>query len=184
MKKCFLIILIIIIGIPQIFADDIIAEKNSTMISISGYYSSLGGDLYTDAEDNSKTIMEFAPTINHFIMPGIYVGLGLNMMSISQGDLDYSSTSVGINAGYVFKGYTDKLLPYIGVGYRMVSADDVSGNDMFVGAGAIVPAADQVALTLDVGYHFDSMEIDGIDGTFSGNRISAGIGIAGFLKLF
>ena len=183
MKKCFLIILFSIIGISLVFSGDIIAEKNVTMLSVSGSYSSLGGDLFADAEDNSLTIMQFSPTINHFVMPNIYVGLGLDMMSMSQGDLDYSSTSVGINAGYVFKGYVEKIYPYLGVGYRMVSADDVSGNDMFIGAGAIIPAAEKVGLTLDIGYHFDSMEIDGVDGTFSGNRISLGIGIAGFLQL-
>ena len=183
MKKCLLILLIIGFGISQVYSSDVLGIKSSSIITLTGSYSSKGGDLY-EVGGSSQTMMELSATANYFVVDKIYAGLGIGYLSSSIGDIDYSSISIGPNVGYMFNDLSEKICPYLNVGMRIVDADDISGTSILLGAGAILPVSNHAGLVIEGMYHMDDMEIEGAASSDTGARIVVNIGIAGFLTLF
>jgi hypothetical protein len=183
MKKCFITLLMIGIGVSQVFASDVLGIQNSSIISLTGYYSSKGGDFY-EINGDKQTTLTITPTIDYFVMPDIFIGLSIGYMSTSIGDESESSMSIGPNVGYMYKGLTNKVVPFAQAGFRYLDSDNISGSTIIIGFGLIIPASENAGVMIEAGYHFDSMEPEGATESYSGNKIQVGIGVAGFLQLF
>lgn len=165
-------------------------DKKATIISGSGSFMSQGGDLFEDTDGNNATTITFSPNINHFITKNFFIGGGIEFSTESQGDYKSDGIGIGPQIGYVFGGPQSKALPYLDLGIRYYKmnvdygfADDyqISGSDISLGFGVIVPIKAHIGLIFEGGYHMLDLKDKDSDDTLSGNILSIGVGIAGLL---
>jgi hypothetical protein len=191
MKNKIMLLIICFIGLClTVSAQQYAIDKKATIISGTGSFMSQGGDLFEDTDGNNITTITFTPNINHFITKNFFIGAGIEFSTESQGDYKSNAIGIGPQIGYVFGGPQSKALPYLDLGilyYKMNVdygfADDfqISGSDIYLGFGVIVPIKAHIGLIFEGGYHMLDLKDKDSDDTSSGNILSIGVGIAGLL---
>lgn len=165
-------------------------DKKATIITGSGILMSQGGDLFEDTDGNNATTITFAPTIDHFIIKNLFIGGGIEFSAKSQGDYSSNAIGIGPQIGYVFGSPNSTALPYLDLGIRYYKmnvdygvGDDsqISGSDIILGFGVIIPVKKHIGLIFEGGYHMMDLKDKDSDDSDSGNILSIGIGIAGLL---
>ncbi|MBE0679837.1 MAG: hypothetical protein IH592_13840 [Bacteroidales bacterium] len=163
-------------------------DKKATIIAGTASFMSSGGDLFEDLEGNNSTSINISPVLNHFIIKNLYIGGGIELVAESQGDYSYNGIGLGPQVGYMFGGPQSKAIPYLDLGlryYRMNmdygSGDDfqLSGSDLAVSFGVLIPIKTHIGLYFEGGYHIMDLKDKDSAESFSGNVLSIGVGIAG-----
>lgn len=174
----------------SVSAQQYATDKKATIISGYGSFMSQGGDLFEDEDGNSANRITFTPNLNHFITKNFFIGGGIEFSVESQGDYKSNGIGIGPQIGYVFGGPESKALPYFdcGIRYYKMSTDygyigdyQLSGSDIFIGFGVIVPVKSHIGLIFEGGYHMLDLKNNDDEKSFSGNIFSIGVGIAGLL---
>lgn len=185
MKNYILFLLLFILSTTYVFSQEYAIDKNSIMFSGTGSFSSFGGDFYEVNDNNRLTSITFSPSINYFIMEGIFLGGGLGYSRLSQGDESISSVSIGPNLGYAFGNSQSKLYPYLASGFRYnsnsVGDDSISGTTISVGCGLIILGSKNVGIVIEATYNIIDLKKKDANESVSGNIFSLGFGVAGFL---
>ena len=171
-------------------AQEYAIDKYATIISGSGSFMSKGGVLFEDIDGNNSTNFTFAPNINHFITKNFFIGGGFEFSTESQGDYKAYGKGIGPQIGYAFGGPESTVFPYLdlGIRYYILNYDNgpgdylrVSGSDISLGFGVIIPVKAHIGLIFEGGYHMLDLSDKENNDSYSGNIFSVGVGISGLL---
>ena len=189
MKKIILSILLLSFCATFAFSQDYAVDKGSFWLAGMASFASQGGDLYKDAEDNRITTFSLAPNVSYFVARNVFIGAGITWTRTSQGDYSEHFFGIGPHVGYAFGNAESKVYPYIGAGFQFGSvgaswdgeSETISGTQITIGAGVILPVKEHFAVVIEIGYIFHSMKGEDWTERVSGNMFAIGIGIAGFI---
>jgi len=165
-------------------------DKGATFISGIGSFTSSGGDLFEDGDNNKLIMLSLSPSFNHFITNNFFIGGGFELSNQKQGDFSTNSIGIGPQIGYAVGNSSSTVFPYFSAGlrYYTITADygslgdtNVSGTDIILGFGVLVPIRTHLGLAIEGGYHILDLKEKDSDSSASGNILSIGIGIAGLL---
>ena len=159
--------------------------RGSLMLSGTASFSSAGGNLYKDADDNRLNFIALSPSANYFILNNLFLGAGLGYLSLSQGDKTLSALGAGPNLGYAFGGSQSKTRLYLFASFRYdgFKMDDRSrsGTESAAGLGLIVFGSERLGLTVEGSYRILANKLEDADKNEYCDVIGVGIGLAGFL---
>ena len=182
-------IIALLLTVSLSFAQDQLA-KGSAIVGGSFGFSSMGGDLYENADGDGMTMIALDVAYQRFFldMP-LAFGLGFGYTSMSQGDDKLSSMMITPMATYFFKIANDKMLPFVNLGFSIDSASeewtggDESGSGTTLGlkAGMYYLLGDHLAVVPAFSYMMPSFEWDSWDKSYSGSVIMLSVGLAGFI---
>lgn len=188
MKKIILSILLLSFCATFAFSQDYAVDKGSFWLTGTASFASQGGDLYKDWEDNRLTTFTLAPNVSYFVARNVFIGAGLSWTRTSQGDYSEHIFGIGPHVGYAFGTAESKVYPYIGAGFQFGSggaswngSETISGTQITIGAGVILPIKEHFAVVIEIGYMFHSMKGEDWPERLSGNILAIGIGLAGFI---
>jgi hypothetical protein len=189
MKKIILSILLLSFCATFAFSQDYAVDKGSFWLTGMASFASQGGDLYKDAEDNRITTFSLAPNVSYFVARNVFIGAGITWTRTSQGDYSEHIFGIGPHVGYAFGNAESKVYPYIGAGFQFGSGGEswdgfdykITGTQITIGAGVILPVKEHFAVVIEIGYIFHSMKGEDWDERESGNILAIGIGLAGFI---
>ena len=185
MKKIILISLVVLLFHSFAFSQDFAVDKGSILFAGMATFSTSGGDLYENADGDRLMNMSIEPSVSYFVIQNVGVGLKASYNSASQGD--YSSTALGAgpSLAYFLGDAESNMFPYLGAGFLYLTAteDDytLSGTNIAINVGVLVPVRKNLGIMIDAGYHMMSLKHENWDEAESGNIIMVGIGIAGIL---
>ncbi|HOU96935.1 MAG TPA: outer membrane beta-barrel protein [Bacteroidales bacterium] len=188
-KSMFFVISFIGLGL-NLSAQEYAIDKKATIVSGYASFMNKGGDLFEDSDGNNSTTFNFTPTVNYFIIKNLFAGVGIELSTDSQGDYNSNSFGIGPQIGYAFGNSQSNVFPYLDLGIRYYKmnidygADDdfkISGSDLYLSFGVIVPVKTHIGLIFEGGYHMMDLKNKDADDSVSGNIFSIGIGISGLL---
>jgi len=189
LKHFFLIICCF--GLTELlFCQEYAVDKGASFVGGNVSFTSQGGDLFADEENNRATTFTMTPSINHFILKNFCIGGGIALSSQTQGRARINSVGVGPQIGYVFGKPSSTAFPYFdaGVRYYSMTSDNVSyidsnvnGTDIFFGFGVLVPLKSHVGMAFEGEYHRMDLKGQNTGPSTSGDIFSIGIGIVGLL---
>ena len=175
----------------MIFGQDYAIDKKATMLSLMGSYTSSGGKLFEDANQNNVQTFTLTPSINHFVAKNFFIGGGFETSNQSQGGYSVKSFAIGPVIGYAFGKSDNTAFPYIDLGLRYYSSSSntgynnsvsAAGTDVFFDLGVIFPIKDHIGLTFEGGYQSLKLKMsDYSHVTKSGNIFSFSMGFVGLL---
>lgn len=183
MKKAIFISLCLIISTSCLFSQQYALDKGSIMLSGAANFTKYSGAYFKDTEGTGTNLLSLSTSGHYFIIPNLILGVGIDYARLSQRESVFTTINAGPNLGYALGGPESKIFPYIITGYRYNLYEDVvdlTGNDLFLGIGAILLGSDHIGLDLNVTYHMVDLKPDEGDSQ-SGNVFSIGCGIAGFI---
>ena len=185
MNKVILMCLCMIIGTTGVFSQEFALDKGSLLITGTGSFSTSGGDLYKSADNKRLNSIAVIPSVNYFIYPNVFAGLGFAYDRTSQGDASATTIGVGPRVGYVNGDKDSKVLPFFdwGVDYNSSKIDDqtISGLSVVIGGGVIVLGSENMGLVVEATWNVAEMKAKDADSPETGNAVTIGIGIAGFI---
>lgn len=163
--------------------------KGAVIISGTGSFSSSGGELFEDYENNRLTNIALTPGVNYFVGKNFFFGGSVELSIQSQGDYSSTATGIGPQIGYAFGNETSRSFPFIFTGYRYYNlsyeegdnAENASGTDFIVGLGMIIPVREHIGFMFESGYHIINLKDSENNDSFGGNMFYIGIGISGLL---
>ncbi len=190
LQKCLFVVLVLCLVVGTSFSQDFAVDKKAWIISGAVEFSSSSGDLYENADGDAVTEIGFVPAADYFVMPNIFVGGMISYVSMAQGDVSISTMGIGPEVGYAFGNADSKVFPFAKAGFLYVSesfdwgddTDKVTGSDITITLGVILPVKQHIGIIPQLSYHIQSMKGDW-DGAESedGSIIRLGVGIAGLV---
>jgi len=189
MKKVASIILVSILFFSFALSQDFAVDKGSMIISGMGSYENESGDLYENNDGESRNKLDLTTKYNYFVAQNIAVGGNLNYLMASQGDYSQTTLGIGPTAGYFIGNAESEMYPYLAAGISYLHQgmksenydNTISGTDITVSGGIIIPVKNHIGFTAELGYHMKSLKEEDADESISGNIISLNIGISGLL---
>jgi hypothetical protein len=190
LNKCLFVVLVLCLVVGTAFSQDFAVDKKAWIISGTVEFSSSSGDLYENSDGDALTEIAFVPAADYFVAPNIFVGGMISYVSWSQGDASVSTMGIGPEVGYAFGNADSKVFPFAKAGFQYLSVsydygsgtDKVTGSDITITLGVILPVMQHIGITPQLSYHIQSMKGDW-DGAESedGSIIRVGAGIAGLV---
>jgi hypothetical protein len=187
MKKILLINLLLLFSMASlIFAQNPITDKNSTILTITGSYQNLSGDLFEDVESNRIKTITISPAADVFIIKNLFIGGGIDYSYTEQGNVSYSSTAFGPNLGFAFGSNEAVWYPYVVSKFRYTVVDDnqpqaQKGTDIILGHGFLIPVKDRLGVNIEFNYHFLRLKRKNENSYTKGNTFNINIGILALL---
>jgi hypothetical protein len=191
MKKIWICTAILLIALTGVVS----AQTGAGAMWIGGTagFSSSGGDLY--GPNDRVTEISLDPVIDYFAAPNLFIGPALSYAHRGVGDYSANDFGIGAEVGYTFAAKGAGMIPFLKAGFAFLStkskqagmdSDDTvesksTGTTIVLGGGLVFQAAKHAGITVDVGYHMDSMKADGASKSLSGNVISVGVGVIGLI---
>jgi hypothetical protein len=178
MKKLlftFLLAFVFTMGWSQEYATD----KGAKFFGLSGSFSSQSGDLYGDG----YTTLNINPSLNYLVAKNFFIGGSLEFMHQSQGGISASAIGIGPQLGVFFTNQESKVFPYLSTGIKYYSISgsgtSISGTNISLGVGMVIPVQKHIGITFDCSYHIQNLKTSGV--SVSGNILTIGVGILGFI---
>jgi hypothetical protein len=156
-------------------------------------FSSAGGDLY-EADNERMLLMQFNPSFNYFVFPGLALGGKFMFDKTSQGD--YGTTAWGIGPQLVFfiggtqpkDSFRGTIYPFIATSLIYAKSTisfmdedfSISGTMINLGGGLNFMLSNSVGLIMETSYEIDNMTPEDEE-SISGNKFNIGLGIVAFL---
>ena len=175
----------------SVFAQDFPTNTGSFLLSGSFMFSSAGGDLYEYGNERMM-LMQFDPSFNYFVFPGLALGGKFMFEKASQGD--YGTTTWGIGPQLLFfiggtqpkDSFRGTIYPFIGASFIYVRSTyavgdfSISGTMINLGGGLNFMLSNSVGLIMETNYEIDNMTPEGGE-SVSGNKFNIGLGFVAFL---
>ena len=187
MKRTIFIItaLILLAGLnpAQSQAGGKATSGGSKLISGALSFTSQGGDLYGGYSNERLNVVSITPSLFYFVSPGFGIGADLSYDLRSRGSSSYTTLGVGPKIGY-FSDAGENLIPFFagGVSFLTTGSDlgDTNGMRFKFGGGVIIRRG-QLGISIEATYLIDRYNLEGADGSTTGDTIIFGVGLAGFL---
>ncbi len=119
--------ILVLAGISPADAQDFPTDQGSFLVMGGFSFSSAGGDLYKNSENDRFNTLQLNPSVNYFAIPGLALGGKLIYNRNSQGDISSTLWSVGPNLMY-FVGGMQGIPQSKGVTYPYISAGFLYGQ--------------------------------------------------------
>jgi hypothetical protein len=184
----------LVAAIVLMFASGVYAgmpiDKGNMFLAGGFSFTSAGGDLYKDFEDNSQTILMINPEFGYFFAPGIMAGAELGYSSWSWGDLKDTMFGFGpmvryyINMNKELTEAKGAIFPYLGVHFlysscKFENGETLKWTTMTYGGeiGAVFMISDAIGAFGQVAFDSESekqkepIEGDSVSGTVMGAQI-------------
>jgi hypothetical protein len=197
MKALFVVFVFIlsVFTFNTLYSQSYPIDKGSKLISGSFAFTSAGGDLYANSDDERVTTIMLNGSFGYFVSKGFNIGGKLLFNRQSQGDNSTTTWGVGPSVSYFFGDENSKVYPFIGgtflynkttlkskynYGYYEVEEEyDYSGTTLAFGGGVCYMLSSAVGLFTEINYQIDNVDFEGH--SFSGNKVNFMIGINAFL---
>jgi hypothetical protein len=191
MKLKRLLVIICFFGITSFtFCQEFVVDKGAILLAGMGSFSSQGGELFEDLDNNRLITVNLTPALSYFITKGFFVGGSLEFANQSQGDISINGIGIGPHVGYAFGNSVSTVFPYFDVGLRYYSMSidydstgdsNASGTDIFFGFGMIVPIKNHIGLSFEGGYHMIDLKDRDTDTSSAGNIFAIAVGVVGLI---
>ncbi len=123
---------------------------------------------------DGATALGLSPSLLYFFMNNLGAGPDLSLGYLKAGEFDQTTFGAGLKLGYYFGKPETKLFPFLGAGFKYISAGE--GNSYFQikgGPGATFLLGNNGAAILQAGYEMDMMEGETVGNIF----LEGGLGI-------
>lgn len=187
MKRTIFIItaLILLAGLnpAQSRAGSKATSGGSKLISGALSFTSQGGDLYESYSNERLNVISVTPSMFYFVSPGFGVGGDLSYERRERGGDSYTTMVIGPKVGY-FADTGSDMIPFFtgGVGYYLVASNGESrGGVRFKFGGGMLVRKGHLAFSIEATFMHDRLNLEGDEGSTTGNTILVGVGLAGFL---
>jgi hypothetical protein len=187
MKK-LLFTLLLTFGFTMVWSQEYATDKGAKFFGLSGSFSSQSGDLYEDNDGNGLTSINLNPSFNYLVAKNFFIGGGLEFLNQKQGDYSQSTIGIGPQIGVFFANQESKVFPYLSLGFKYYSMSmgfgsgsdaSLSGTNISLGAGMVIPVQEHIGITFDCSYNIQNLKTSGV--SVSGNILTIGVGILGFI---
>lgn len=186
MHKNASIAIFIIFLATAVMAQEYAIDKGSTIVAGMASFTSQGGDLYADSDDNRATSLTISPIVNHFFAPNVAIGAAVAYTREAQDDNSYHTLGIGPTLSYFIGAAKSATFPYLSAGIRYYNIgnegdehDTIGGTDIVLGGGILATINGHIGIVIEAGYHIMNLKHKDWDESMSGNIFSVGIGIAG-----
>jgi hypothetical protein len=165
-----------------VFPQEYASDKGAFFFSVSGGFTSQGGDLYENDGNRLNTLM-LSPSIHLFIVRHLFIGQVLTFTRQSMGEEHVTTFGIGPALGFAFSGAHSRHIPYVTIGINYCSTEDENvgaiGTDVKVGGGVIFTLKDHFGVGVESGYHIRHRTDEEGNHFQSGNIFSIGISMVG-----
>ncbi len=186
--KYYLLLLSLFIMVLPLSGQEFVNDKNATILSLSGDFSSFGGETFTT--NKNPFLFSFDVAANYFLQPCFFIGGGIDFSLSSDEDKnEVNSIGVGPVFGYMFGDAESIVFPYLSVGLNLYNRNinfrnsdeiDLVGVDLVLGAGVVFELENHLGVLIKGSYHLLSLKEWDTKEHFNGNYISLSIGLTGF----
>ncbi|MFQ5572401.1 MAG: hypothetical protein ACE5G0_22230 [Rhodothermales bacterium] len=171
------------------FAQTFAIDQGSFMLGGALSFTSRGGELYEDNNEDRLNALSLNPTLQFFLRRGIAVGGTILVSRTWQGDFSQSTFGIGPRISAFFGTPTLNAYPFLSLSPIYVSnttdfgTGDISGSGFGVHltGGAALMVARNVSVTIGLFYLYESNSFDELDDSFTGNTFGIEMGIAAFI---
>ena len=181
-KFTFLALVALFFQMNHLAAQSPATSKGASVISGMFSFTSQGGDLYSDFNDDPANTFIFSPSYYHLIVDKLGVGGDLTFNRTSQGDFSFNTFGIGPKVAYFFDSGSNTI-PFAGGGVNYISVGDGDDSDggfaVKLGGGVIVRKG-HLGLSIEAGWLRESYSPDGGD-NIAGSTIFVGASFLGFL---
>ncbi|MEO1263787.1 MAG: hypothetical protein AAFZ15_33575 [Bacteroidota bacterium] len=157
-------------------------SKGASIVSGMFSFTSQGGDLYNNFNDDPVNTFMIVPSYYHLVVDKFGVGGDLSFTRTSQGDFSFNTFGFGPKVAYFFDS-GNNAIPFAGGGFNYISIGDGDNSEggfaVKLGGGVIVRKG-HLGLSIEAGWLRESYSPDGGD-NISGNTIFIGASFLGFL---
>jgi len=195
-KKLFFVLFVAASLSNVIYSQSFPIDKGSKILSGSFSFSSAGGDLYEDQEDNNNVTLTLNAAYGVFASKGLNIGGKIIFVNSSQGDDNYREIGIGPSISYFFGDEPSKLYPFIVAsfiysnenyktkyldyyGAESTYSNTVTGYSISLGGGLCYMVSDAVGVFSEAGYQSDNLSNG--DNSASGTKIYLNVGISAFI---
>ena len=157
-------------------------SKGASIVSGMFSFTSQGGDLYSNFNDDPVNTIMFVPSYYHLVADKLGVGGDLSFTRTSQGDFSFNTFGFGPKVAYFFDSGSNTI-PFAGGGVNYISigdGDESEGGFAVKLGGGVIVRKGHLGLSIEAGWLRESYSPDGGD-NISGNTIFIGASFLGFL---
>jgi outer membrane protein W len=188
MKKILIALAVVLLAVPA-FAQTPTAAGNFVVSLPLIEYVSRSGDLYENADGDGDTRLSIGALgyqlgIEWFVIDSLAIGGQIGYSTYKWGD--YEDTTLTIAPAVTYYINMDGLIPYVGIGYEYISADDdvteTVNSNLFVKAGAAFMLGRNLAAFGELRYSMDNTEwtTGGTSIDDDGTALTIALGIKAF----
>jgi hypothetical protein len=195
MKKAIIILAMAMLLAASISSAEGPVDKGSMIVGGEVSFTSQGGDLYENSDEDGVTTIAFMPNLSFFVAPSIAVGGEVIFQKFSQGDYSESAFGIGPTVAYFFNTDPTRteikgaVYPYVQVYFQYIklSRDAGDGDDeatmtAFGGKGGIMyMLTKHWAVNSNLYFQSESFKPDGADDSVSGSTMGLSVGVTAFL---
>lgn len=143
-------------------------DQGSLLLGGSAGFSSSGGSVDGESDPERSTFLNFSPSVQYFVLPGLAVGGNVVAQRSSTGDASVNTLGVGPAVSYYFGGSERSLYPFVSGSVRYLRnsgdlVDDLSTVGYAASTGAVFMFNRTVGLETSFFYNTNSFEVSGVE---------------------
>ncbi len=185
---------VLVLVCSSVFAETSPIDRGRKILLGSFAFSSLGGDLYKDLDDNRQTSLAGSASGGYFVVPNLAIGAEISLIRDSYGEQSSTGWGIGPQILY-FIGSAEPKSNFQGTIYPFLRAAFLYTRDtakaepdysfttntttVSLGGGICVMVSDTLGIMLEADYEIDSLKPEEGD-SVSGNSFEIFVGIVGF----
>jgi len=172
-------------------------DRGSAIVAGGAAFSSVGGELFIDDDEDRVTSLQLTPSLSYFVTPGLAIGGKLFFQRTAQSDDSFTSWGLGPQILYFIgsqraqasvKGTT---YPYLGAAFAFLrnsakssfggrtNKSSATGTALSFGGGINHMLANNASLFVEGAYELDHLSGEG--DSANGNKFNIVAGLAVFL---
>lgn len=163
-------------------------DKGAKILSGKLHFSSAGGDLFENNDEDRQTEFSLSPALSFFPSPNFFLGGQLSYSSARQGEAKSSSLGIGPHIGVAGGNPTSNAYPYASVAalltnntFDVGSGGESFGGHSFIFSGGVwVTMIEHIGLDVSLSYRITNLKLNDNE-RLTGNSIEIGLGVVGLL---
>ncbi len=186
-----------VFGFSSVSAQNSAYDHGSTIIAGSAAFSSIGGELFIDDDEDRLTSLQLTPSLSYFVAPGLAIGGKLFFQRSAQSGDSFTSWGLGPQILYFIGGHSAQASvkgttsPYLGAAFAFLrnsakstfrgqtDKSSATGTAFSFGGGINHMLTSNASLFVEGAYELD--RISGEGDSASGNKFNVVVGLAVFL---
>lgn len=175
----------------SIAAQEYPTDRGSFLIGGAFEFSSRGGDLYEDEDENRESRIVATPTLQYFILPGLAAGINASFARAAQDESAFSQMRLGPVLSFHLGSQNTSVVPFIALSplYIRLTSEFDNESESNTGfafqamAGLEAFVARNVAISFGGFYLSESIEVEFFNetDTFSGTTFGLQVGVTAFV---
>lgn len=143
-------------------------DRGSLLLGGSAGFSSSGGSVDGESAGDRNTFLNFSPSVQYFVLPGLAVGGNIIAQRASGGDNSVNTLGVGPSVSYYFGQSERSVYPFVSGSVRYLrnsgeDVDNVSNVGYGASTGAVFMLNRNVGLRTELYYNTNRFEVRDIE---------------------